>query len=150
MENDEQDEDGTRDILALSRLLEDETKVYLASGKYPERCRDKDVKRSFRKKTKKFRVEEDQFCSTKKNSSSSSKIVLSILMEQKRAFQVCLLYTKSRLFQDSSIVCNKMVSFNVKAGVLQKNVYRTVSVVQRPEQLGQTQQLKAKGLIHQN
>ena len=61
MENDEQDEDGTRDILALSRLLEDETKVYLASGKYPERCRDKDVNRSFWKKAKKFRVEDQLY-----------------------------------------------------------------------------------------
>ena len=56
MENDEQGEDGTRGILALDRSLEDERKLYLVSGKYPERCKDEDVKRSFRRKAKKFRV----------------------------------------------------------------------------------------------
>ena len=131
-------------ILALNRSLEDEIELYLASGKYPERCRDKAVKRSFRRKANKIRVEENQlYYITKKNSSSSSKTVLSTLVEQKRAFQVCLLHTKSRLFQDSSVVCNKMVSFNVIAGVSQKKyIYCTVSVVQWPAQLGQSSRPK--------
>ena len=71
MEKDEQREDGT---CGFSRSLGDEIKLRLASRKYPERCRNKDAKRSFRSKAKTFRLEEDHLYYNTKKSSPSSKL----------------------------------------------------------------------------
>ena len=65
-------------------------KVYLSSGRYPDRCKSKSEKRIFRRRAQQFVVNDGQlFYQRKTKGRGSLSITLATSEEQKRAFQVC-------------------------------------------------------------
>ena len=86
--------------MVWNKDIEEEIKMYLQHGRYPDRCKKKkEEKRIFRRRAQRFVVNNGQVYYQRKTSGRSSLLVtLTSKEEQKRAFQVCtvkrsLMYT---------------------------------------------------------
>ena len=87
----QEDGENTYDkTIVWDKDVEEEIKVYLLSGKYPDRWKSKEEKRSFRRRAQQFVVNDGQlFYKRKTDGRGSLSITLATKEEQKRAFQVC-------------------------------------------------------------
>ena len=87
----QEDGENTYDkTIIWDKDVEEEIKVYLLSGKYSDRCKSKEEKRSLRRRAQQFVVNDGQlFYKRKTDGRGSLSITLATKEEQKRAFQVC-------------------------------------------------------------